>query len=121
MSNQPSEISYAGRIGMSHAIDIHSVQFFTNYSRPGNALAQFEAWIEKIVQEEVEKRTLEIRCELVRAREDYLRGYALIGASDLSNFLAKCQQAKGFEERECDLECEIARLKQIISNMEEDL
>ena len=55
MSKQPSEISYAGRIGMSHEIDIHGVEFFTNYSRPGNALAQFEGWIEKIVQEEVEK------------------------------------------------------------------
>jgi len=59
MSNQPSEISYAGRIGMSHAIDIHSVQFFTNYALPGNALKQFEGWIEKIVQEEVEKRAAE--------------------------------------------------------------
>lgn len=42
MSSQPSDISYAGRIGMSHSIDIHSVQFFANYSRQGNALAQFE-------------------------------------------------------------------------------
>lgn len=69
MSHQPGKISYVSRIGMSHEIDAHSVQFFTNYSRPGNALAQFEWWIDLIVQQEVEKRTGELRAEVQRLKQ----------------------------------------------------
>jgi len=71
--------------------------------------------------EKLESLVAEANREAVSDREIYLRAYKLIGACDISNFLAKCEQASGFEERECDLECEITRLKQIISNMEENL
>lgn len=71
--------------------------------------------------EKLESLVAEANSEAVRDREIYLRAYKLIGACDISNFLAKCEQARGFEEREYDLEQEIGRLKQTISNMEEDL
>lgn len=46
---------YVSRIGMSHKIDRDGVTFLPGES-PGNALSQFERWVERIVQEEVERR-----------------------------------------------------------------
>ena len=83
-----SEPCYVSRIGMSHAIDAGGVRFYPDHRKPGNALAQFEGWIEKIVQEEVEKLQAE--------------------KLDL-------QQALRLATRE------IVHLKQIITNMEENL
>lgn len=64
-----SEPCYVSRIGMSHAIDAGGVRFYPDHRKPGNALAQFEGWIEKIVQEEVEKRTGELRDEMERLKQ----------------------------------------------------
>ncbi len=42
------------RIRMGHAIGYDSVVYLHDSSKPGNALAQFEAELQRIVREEVE-------------------------------------------------------------------
>lgn len=62
---------YVSRIGMSHKIDRDGVTFLPGES-PGNALAQFERWVERIVQEEVERR-LEVMRANQQKREEGMR------------------------------------------------
>lgn len=68
MSNQ---LCYVSRIGMSHRIDRDGVTFLPGEA-PGNALAQFERWVERIVQEEVEKRLASLR-DAQAGREEGMR------------------------------------------------
>jgi hypothetical protein len=61
--------------------------------------------------EKLESLVAEANSELAGVTDIYRRAYTAIGACDISNFLAKCEQAAGFEQREHDLESIIKDLR----------
>lgn len=60
------------RIQLAHQFDFGVVNFWPSPNKPGNALAQFEAELQRIVREEVEAAILALAGQA--AREEVQRG-----------------------------------------------